>query len=219
MEKYIVYKITNTINGKLYFGVTKTSIKKRWTQHKCNATRKPYYLYRSMVKYGVEFFIISVVKVCSNEKEMYDLEKRCISKYKTNNREYGYNHSTGGEISSKGRFLSKETKSKISDYQKTRKRKPHSKETIAKMKKKAIGRKVCRKAIENSAKKRKGKKAHNIKKVILNDKFIYNSITEASHETGVSVTSISNNINGLSKTTKKGVWKIYQQKILESEIM
>ena len=83
-----------------------------------------------MVKYGVEFFIISVVKVCSNEKEMYDLEKRCISKYKTNNREYGYNHSTGGEISSKGRFLSKETKSKISDYQKTRKRKPQSEKLL-----------------------------------------------------------------------------------------
>ena len=62
VEKYIVYKITNTINGKLYFGVTKTSIKKRWTQHKCNATRKPYYLYRSMVKYGVEFFIKRAVK-------------------------------------------------------------------------------------------------------------------------------------------------------------
>lgn len=50
-------------------------------------------------------------------------------------------------------------------------------------------------------------------------KFTYNSITEASHETGVSVTSISNNINGLSKTTKKGVWKIYQQKNLELGII
>jgi group I intron endonuclease len=208
MEKFIVYKITNTINGKMYFGITRTSIKKRWTQHKCNAIRKPYYLYRSIIKYGIEFFTISVVKFCSNEKEMYDLEKRCISQHKTNNRKYGYNHSTGGEISSIGRTLSVETKSKISNYQKSRKRKPHSEETIKKMREKAKGRKVCRKAIENSAKKRKGKKAHNTKKVILNDNFIYNSITEASDATGVSVTSISNNINGLSKTTKKGVWKI-----------
>lgn len=212
MEEFIVYKITNTINSKLYFGITKTSIKKRWAQHKCNAIRKPFYLYRSMSKYGIENFEISVVKMCSNEKEMYVLEKELISKYKTNNREHGYNHSSGGEISSKGTKRTKETKLKISEYQKKRKRKPHSKETILKMKEKAKGRRVSRKAIENSAKKRKGKKAHNTKKVILNDEFIYNSITDASHKTGVSITSISNNINGLSKTTKKGVWKIYQQK-------
>lgn len=54
---------------------------------------------------------------------------------------------------------------------------------------------------------RKGQPAKNKKKVVLNSKFIYDSLTEASKKTGVSITSISNNLSGLSKKTKVGVWE------------
>ena len=213
MEKFIVYKIANVINGKLYFGITKCSIKKRWIQHRCNSTRKKYHLYRAMVKYGIENFNISVVKECDSEKEMYDLEKELIKLYKTTDNSFGYNNSTGGEVSSTGRVVSQNTKLKISNAQKGIKRKSHSSEVIAKMKLAAKGRDMS-KLYTKSAELRRGKPAKNIVPVFSTDsngnKKYYSSITDASKKTGISVTSISNNLNGLSKTAGKLIWD-YQQ--------
>ena len=58
---------------------------------------------------------------------------------------------------------------------------------------------------------KRGIQAKNKKAVILNGKDKYISITEASNETGVSISSIHNNIKGLSKTTKIGTWEYEQQ--------
>ena len=54
---------------------------------------------------------------------------------------------------------------------------------------------------------RKGIPAKNKKLVILNKEKIFESITQASIETGISVTSIANNLAGLSKKTKIGRWE------------
>lgn len=54
---------------------------------------------------------------------------------------------------------------------------------------------------------RKGIPAKNKKLVILNKEKIFESITQASIETGISVTSIANNLAGLSKKTKIGIWE------------
>jgi hypothetical protein len=54
---------------------------------------------------------------------------------------------------------------------------------------------------------KKGKSAKNKCSVILNNNQIFESITLASKLTGVSISSIHNNIKGLSKTTKKGKWE------------
>ncbi len=207
--KNIVYKITNAINNKVYIGVTQHPLKKRWQQHKCNANKKSYHLYNAMKKYGFDNFNIEVFFEVNTKKEMLDKEIELISLHKSNDRRYGYNNSTGGESSRKGCKLTQEQKNKISHYQKHRKRKPHSEKTKMKMREKAKGRDMSL-AVSASAKKRKGKPSHNRVKVILNDKEIFNSITEASLATGVLVTSIHNNLKGLSKTTKKGTWKIYK---------
>ena len=95
--KNIVYKITNIINDKLYFGVTQQELKIRWQQHKCNSNKKSYYLYNAMKKYGIENFIIEVVFEANTKKEMLEKEIELITLFKTNNRLYGYNNSTGGE--------------------------------------------------------------------------------------------------------------------------
>ena len=50
--KYIVYKISNTVNYKFYFGVTQQPLEKRWQQHKCNSSKKNYHLYNAIKKYG-----------------------------------------------------------------------------------------------------------------------------------------------------------------------
>lgn len=93
---YLVYKITNKINSKMYFGVTTQLLKIRWQQHKCNTNRRSYHLYNAIKKYGFNNFKIEIVRKCSTEKEMHNLEVKLISKYNTNNRIFGYNNSTGG---------------------------------------------------------------------------------------------------------------------------
>jgi len=203
----IVYKITNIINNKLYFGITKCSLNKRWNEHKCKSKSCKSHLYLSIKKYGITNFIIEKICDCETEDEMYDLEIYFIKTNKTNNPKYGYNNSSGGEVSSKGKKLSNETKLKISNYQKQRVRKPHSEETKKNMSIASKGRDMSL-AVKSSALKRKGKPSLNRKKVILNDKVIFDSLTEASIKTGIKISTISNNLKGLSKKTKYGIWKV-----------
>jgi group I intron endonuclease len=125
----VVYKITNIINGKFYFGITMCSLSKRWTEHKCKSKSSKSHLALAMVKYGVDNFIIEKISDCDSEDKMYELEVSLIKQFKTNNPEFGYNNSIGGEISSKGKKISDETRGKLSEYQKYRARKPHSQET------------------------------------------------------------------------------------------
>ena len=213
--KNIVYKITNIINDKLYFGVTQQEVKIRWQQHKCNSNKKSYYLYNAMKKYGIENFIIEVVFEANTKKEMLEKEIELITLFKTNNRLYGYNNSTGGESSRKGCKLTLEQRKKISEYQKTRIRNPHSKETKTAMSLSAKGRDMS-KAIKSSANKRRGKKSYNIKSVYsVNSKNQinnYESITDASKKTNISISSISNNLSNKSKTAGGLIWH-YQKKI------
>lgn len=63
---------------------------------------------------------------------------------------------------------------------------------------------------KNQSKARIGMEAKNKRPVVLNDEIVFESLSEASINTGISISSIHNNIKGLSKTTKLGKWQ-YQQ--------
>lgn len=98
-----IYKITNTINDKLYIGQTRVAINVRWSQHKYdinNGTHKP--LYRAMKKYGVDKFqIIEVEKIVTADikslvRKLNEREQYYIAKYNTFNPN-GYNLTIGGD--------------------------------------------------------------------------------------------------------------------------
>lgn len=207
----ICYKIINLINNKVYIGITKNSITKRWNEHKSKSKTSNSHLSKSIRKYGVENFKIHILKEFDNEQQMYDYEIEAIKKYKSTNHFFGYNNSEGGEKSSKGKKLSEETKKKISEYQKKRKRTKHSEETRKKQSESAKGRDMS-KAVKSSADKRRGKPSHNrvcVYQFDLENNFIkkFNSLSEAAKSVNGVTSAFSALKRKTLKTYKGYTWK------------
>ena len=93
-NNYSVYIHTNKINGKKYVGITRQNPKRRW-QKGCGYDRT--YFGNAIKKYGWDGFTHEVVAEKRSEKDACELEIALIKYYKTNQREYGYNISAGGE--------------------------------------------------------------------------------------------------------------------------
>lgn len=114
-----IYKITNTINNKIYIGQTKNSAQERFWKH-CSNSRssrdcyKRLYLYKSINKHGLEKFKIEVIIEGEyNKLLLNDLEKHYIRLYNSNNPLKGYNSTEGGESSTYER--TPEIRKKISE--------------------------------------------------------------------------------------------------------
>lgn len=95
-----IYKITNTINGKVYIGQS-VDINKRLIRHRCNGIKNRHYtpeshLYRAMHKYGIDKFQFEVLEECP-ESELNRLEMYYIKAYNSTDSEFGYNVTYGGE--------------------------------------------------------------------------------------------------------------------------
>lgn len=75
----IIYKITNTINGKFYIGQS-VNFKKRWSKHRRDARCGCHYrLHRSMRKHGVDNFIIEFIEENIPQIILNDREKLWIA--------------------------------------------------------------------------------------------------------------------------------------------
>lgn len=90
----IIYKITNSINDKVYIGQTRMSLPARWSKHKQIAQKSNKGLYGAMQKYGIENFKIEEIIRCEIEK-LNELEVFYIKKY--NSFYNGYNLTIGGD--------------------------------------------------------------------------------------------------------------------------
>lgn len=98
------YLITNTVNDKIYIGITKKTIRRRWCGHVNGAksgTRKSH-LRSAILKYGEDKFTICILKSCYSDYQLYESEKYFIKKYNSTKSKIGYNKSTGGEQSASG---------------------------------------------------------------------------------------------------------------------
>ena len=94
-----IYKITNTVNGKVYIGQTvQSNPKMRWYAHLADARRgKKSYLYDSIRKYGKESFVWEIIDSALTIEELNAKEEYWLNFYREqgavvyNNREAGKN--------------------------------------------------------------------------------------------------------------------------------
>lgn len=88
---YKLYKITNTVNGHTYIGMTKQSLKKRMRDHINVHCKRKSKLYSAMMKYGHEVFVIELI----NE---YEIKSHCCEAERYYIKKFGYyNLASGGE--------------------------------------------------------------------------------------------------------------------------
>lgn len=91
-----IYKITNTINGKVYIGLTVEGFDKRYYGRGIIATHNRHLKY-SIEKYGVDSFVVEKEwDIAYSEEELDELEKYWIYIYNARNPKFGYNIETGG---------------------------------------------------------------------------------------------------------------------------
>ena len=100
-----VYKHTSP-SGKIYVGITSKNVLVRWANGKayCNNV----HFYRAIQKYGWDNFTHEILFENLSKEEACQKEIELIAKYQSNNPEFGYNLSAGGEYSNYGHKQSKE---------------------------------------------------------------------------------------------------------------
>jgi group I intron endonuclease len=115
MATGLIYKITNTVNGKCYIGQTRQNINRRWSQHRHNASKRKMgciMLENAIRKYGEEKFTIEPILTC-DVSDLDSEEIRLIDEYKSTVSGSGYNIFKGGGGSS--RIVTDEHRHKIAE--------------------------------------------------------------------------------------------------------
>lgn len=122
----IIYKVQNKIDGKIYIGQTKHKLKDRMYDH----IRIPdcRIFHNALMKYGVENFDISIIDEAKTRREINEKEVHWIKLFNCKSPN-GYNLNDGGN----GCDPSEETRKRISEIGRGRKRPPISEETRRKM--------------------------------------------------------------------------------------
>lgn len=189
---YTVYMHEHRENGKKYIGITSQDAYKRWGNGK-NYKRSSHF--RSAVdKYGWDMFRHEILYTDLSYEDACRIESELIEKYRTNDREYGYNNSNGGEKGALGNHhnLSEETKAKMSKAKKGIPR-PTGKWPN--------GRKVP----EKTAKKLQEANEKRKRAVLcIETGEEYGSLREASRATGINVSNLSLVCNGDPRYTHAG---------------
>ena len=124
---YTVYKHTAP-DGRIYVGITSQKPTSRWQGG--NGYKGNSYFTRAINKYGWENFSHEILFENLSRDEAVKIEIELIAKYKSNQRKFGFNISSGGEsksgttisqrqkdiisAASKGRIVSETTRKKLS---------------------------------------------------------------------------------------------------------
>ena len=193
-------------NSKKYIGITKQKPKKRWNNGK--GYKHNNYIQNAIQKYGWNNIKHKILFSNLTKEEAEQKEIELIAKYKSNDKNYGYNIENGGHVN----CVSEETKKKLSIINKGKKVSQETKEKMSKNNAriwlgKKIDDKIRRKMSESHIGKKgnnKGKALKTRKKVMcIETNIIYDSITIASNETKINSAHISDVCRGIRKSAGK----------------
>lgn len=92
----IIYKVTNKSNGKFYIGKTTKGLNRRRTEHLSFIEPKTIFQ-KAIKKYGKDSFEWEVILECKTSEDLIYSEKEMIRLYVSNNNNFGYNMTEGGD--------------------------------------------------------------------------------------------------------------------------
>lgn len=190
MGEYKLYIHINKINGKKYIGITKESPNRRWRKGKGYKSNSHFTL--AIKKYGWDNFYHIVAIDGLTQSQACILERMFILIYRSNNKYFGYNSTSGGEKNYYRTEETKQTGSKNPMFGKFGDKNPffgkvHSQESLATMRR-----------------KKKGGNNPNAKKVMcLNTRVIFPSCREASEWCNIPRQNIHRCCAGIRPTAGK----------------
>lgn len=92
----------NTINNKVYIGQTKQGLETRKKRHLQDSKTSNFIFHKAIKKYGYNKFEWIILEDNISIDRLNEAEKKYISQYKSQDRNYGYNMTEGGEENLKG---------------------------------------------------------------------------------------------------------------------
>lgn len=187
---YTVYRHKNKTNGKVYIGITRQKPENRWKNGHGYSSQ---HFNRAIEKYGWDGFIHEIVVSGISKNEANEIERILIKAHKSNDPDFGYNETNGGDGG--GMLNHHHTEA--------------AKDKIRKARKKAGFTEEHKKHISDA---KKGEKHHNARKLYQyskNGEFIkeWQYMSKAAKELGINKANISEVCKGNRKTAGGFVWK------------
>ncbi len=199
-KPWCVYVHRNRFNGKRYVGITsKEKPEHRWNNGR-GYMENPHF-YSAICEYGWDGFEHKILYLGLTERQAKETETRLISEWCTQNPEYGYNMTSGGD-GTKGYHPSNETRAKLSE---ARKKENLSDETLRRRSEALRGR-----VFTDEHKKKIGDS--NSKRISMKSKDgielrIFRSARDAERELGISHAHISQCCHGNRNSAGGYIWQ------------
>lgn len=111
-KKFCVYRHTSP-SGKVYIGITCQNPIRRWAHG--HGYRRNQYFSNAIAKYGWEAFTHEILFDGLTKEEACEKEIELIKFHRSNNDDYGYNISSGGEFAGTGHRVSDELRRQLSE--------------------------------------------------------------------------------------------------------
>ena len=208
-NKYCVYMHINKINNKIYIGMTSRNAEQRWGSNGYNYSTQIHF-WNAIKKYGWDNFEHVILLDQLTKEEACKIEILLIALFNTQNINYGYNVSPGGDGGTFGLQMSDETKSKISESLKGRKA---WNKGIKMPPRKNSSNKTCVKKAE-TRKQGGGGRRSKIVQYDLNGNFMrtWDCMSDAARACNISHVCISDCCRGYQKTAGGFIWKYFAEK-------